>query len=289
MLATPKVRGFERPDEVREVEGGRLELITLGDLTLGRVTLQPGWHWAEHVGPITGTRSCQSHHTGFIISGQSHAVMDDGTELDFRAGMAFDLPPGHDAWIVGDEPQVSLEFSGSRSWAVPDAWIDDVVVSTILLTDIVDSTATAERLGDQAWRERLAEHHADARRILERFAGNQVKTTGDGILATFASAGRAVMAGLALRDAAEDRELTIRTGIHTGEVARTADDVRGIAVHIAARIEATAEPGEVLLSSTTRELAEGVYIDFEDRGSHELRGVSGARHLYRAEPGRKTS
>jgi class 3 adenylate cyclase len=283
-MATLTVRGFERPDEVRTFEKGRLEIIHLGDLALGRLIQEPGWHWAEHVGPITGTKSCQSHHLGFVISGRAHVVMDDGSETDLVPGAAIEIPPGHDAWVVGDEPHVTLEFSGVRSWARAPDWTDEAIVSTILVTDIVGSTQTAERLGDSAWRELLSEHHGDVRRVLERFGGTEVKTTGDGVLAMFPSAVRAVQAGLAIRDDSTGRGLSIRTGLHTGEVARSVDDVRGLAVHVAARVMALAEPDEVLVSATTHDLAEAAEVTYRDRGSHVLKGVSGTRQVFSVEP-----
>lgn len=282
-MASLTVRGFERPDEVRTFEKGRLEIVHLGDLAIGRLIQEPGWHWVEHVGPISGTRSCQSHHLGFVVSGRAHVVMDDGSEADLVPGTAIEIPPGHDAWVVGDEPHVTLEFSGVRSWARPADWADEAVVTTILLTDIVGSTPLAERLGDSAWGELLAEHHGDVRRIIERHGGSEVKTTGDGVLAIFPSAARAVVAALAGRDVASARGLSVRTGVHTGEVARTAGDVRGLAVHVAARIMALAEPGEVLVSATVRDLADASPVVFRDRGPHALKGVSGERQLFQAE------
>jgi class 3 adenylate cyclase len=283
-MAMLTVRGFERPDEIRTFEKGRLEIIHLGDLALGRLTQEPGWHWAEHVGPITGTKSCRSHHLGFVISGRAHVVMDDGSEMDLVPGAAIEIPPGHDAWVVGDEPHVTLEFSGVRSWARPPEWTDEAVVSTIVITDIVGSTSMVERLGDSAWRELLAEHHGDVRRVLERFGGTEVRTTGDGVMAMFPSAVRAVRAALAIRAVSAERGLSIRVGLHTGEVARSADDVRGLAVHVAARIAALAEPDEVLVSSTTHDLAEAADVAYKDRGSHVLKGISGARQVFSVEP-----
>ncbi len=283
-MATLTVHGFERPDEVRTFEKGRLEIIHLGDLALGRLTQEPGWHWAEHVGPITGTRSCQSHHIGFVISGRAHVVMDDGSEMDLVPGAAIEIPPGHDAWVVGDEPHVTLEFSGVRAWARPPDWADEAIVSTILVTDIVGSTTMVEQLGDSAWRELLAEHHGDVRGILERFGGSEVKTTGDGVLVMFPSAVRAVQAGLAIRAVGAARGLSLRTGVHTGEVVRSADDVRGLAVHVAARIMALAEPDEVLVSATTRDLAEAAEVSYGDRGEQFLKGVSGTKRVFSVGP-----
>jgi class 3 adenylate cyclase len=179
---------------------------------------------------------------------------------------------------------VDLEFSGVRTWARPPEWSDEAVISTILITDIVGSTPIVERLGDSAWRALLAEHREDVRRVLERFGGTEVKTTGDGVLATFPSAVRGVLAGLAVRDISATRGLSIRAGLHTGEVARSVDDVRGLAVHVAARIMALAEPDEVLVSATTRDLAEAADVAYRDRGNHELRSVTGMRQVFAVSP-----
>jgi class 3 adenylate cyclase len=138
----------------------------------------------------------------------------------------------------------------------------------------------AVRLGDRAWRELLGRHNRDVRDQLDRFRGREVATTGDGFLAVFDGAARAIQAALAIRDGAKALGLEIRSGIHTGEVEIVGDDVRGVAVHEAARISSAASPGEILVSSTTRQLASGGALDFEERQAQELKGLDGARILY---------
>jgi class 3 adenylate cyclase len=143
------------------------------------------------------------------------------------------------------------------------------------LTDIVGSTQQAERLGDTRWRELLDEHHAVIRKQLQLFKGREVKTTGDGFLATFDSPGRAVQAARAIRDGVRRLGLEVRVGLHTGECEVSGADVAGIAVHIASRIQTLAGPGEILVSGTVRDLVTGSGLRFADRGRHQLKGIEG--------------
>lgn len=117
------LKRFEQPDEVREFELGRFELIHLGGMTIGRATYQPGWKWSEHVGAATGAKSCHVEHVGMVVSGCATAAMDDGKIIELRAGSLFYIPPGppgHDSWVVGDEPYVSLHFMGAEDYAAHD-------------------------------------------------------------------------------------------------------------------------------------------------------------------------
>jgi class 3 adenylate cyclase len=210
--------------------------------------------------------------------------MDSGEQYEFEPDDVVDLPPGHDAWVVGDQPVVLLDISGNVSdFAVPAPRARAVL--TMLMTDIVGSTDTASRLGDADWKLLLAEHDRGVRRQLDRFRGREIKTTGDGFLATFESAGAAVLCGLAIADAAPDAGVDVRIGIHTGEIEVLADDIRGIAVHATARIMATARPAEVWTSSLTRALAEGTGVRFESRGHQELKGLQGTLELFRVSRG----
>jgi quercetin dioxygenase-like cupin family protein len=108
---------FESPTEVRVFEKGRLELVRIGEMTVGRATYEPGWKWSEHVGPTAGTESCQVEHVGLVVSGRAAVRMDDGTERVMKPGDLFHVPPGHDSWVVGDEPYVSLHFLGADEYA----------------------------------------------------------------------------------------------------------------------------------------------------------------------------
>jgi class 3 adenylate cyclase len=144
----------------------------------------------------------------------------------------------------------------------------DRVLATVLFTDIVGSTARAEQLGDQHWRNLLDAHHRTVRRELARCRGKEVKSLGDGFLATFDGPARAVRCACALAEAVRPLDLQIRSGLHTGEIERTDNDVQGIVVHIAARISALAGPGEVLVSRTVRDLVAGSGLRFDERGKH---------------------
>jgi class 3 adenylate cyclase len=157
------------------------------------------------------------------------------------------------------------------------------VLSTVLFTDVVDSTIHAVAMGDRQWRAVLEQHDTSCRREVERHRGVLVKHTGDGLLATFDGAGRAVRAAVAVREAVAPLGLEIRGGVHTGEIERRGDDVAGIAVHIGARLAAVAEPGEILVSGTVNDLVVGSGLAFSERGVVELKGVPGEWRVYRAE------
>ena len=109
---------FDQPDEVREGEKWRMELVNLaGGAQVGRITLQPGWRWSEHVKPVAGTDLCMAPHQQYLISGRLHVQMEDGTEFESTAGEVTSIPPGHDAWVVGDEPGVAIDWQGASVWA----------------------------------------------------------------------------------------------------------------------------------------------------------------------------
>lgn len=110
-------KSLNSPDETRTFDKGHLNVVTFGDVTLGRGTFEPGWKWSECVKPIAGTDSCQAAHTGYVVSGRMKVVMDDGTEAELGPGDASVIPPGHDAWILGDEPCVFVDFTGAAQYA----------------------------------------------------------------------------------------------------------------------------------------------------------------------------
>jgi class 3 adenylate cyclase len=150
-----------------------------------------------------------------------------------------------------------------------------------MFSDIVDSTSRAAELGDRRWREMLEAIDAGVRHELARFRGRAVKTLGDGFLATFDGPARAIQCAVALREAARSRfGVEVRSGLHTGEIELIGDDVGGIAVHIGARVLACADPGEVVVSGTVKDLVVGSGIEFTDRGERELRGVPGRWRLW---------
>jgi class 3 adenylate cyclase/pimeloyl-ACP methyl ester carboxylesterase len=156
----------------------------------------------------------------------------------------------------------------------------DRMLATIMFTDIVDSTKYASELGDRRWRELLERHDRTVRAELARFAGHEVKTMGDGFLATFDGPARGIECACSIRDAVRRLDVQIRAGLHTGECELIGDDVGGIAVNIGARVGAKAGPGEVLVSRTVTDLVAGSGLEFEPRGSHELKGVPGEWQLF---------
>lgn len=206
--------------------------------------------------------------------------MDDGTSLVIRAGDAYEIPPGHDAWVVGDETWDSVEFASAHNYGVPPEAIGETVLATLLFSDIVASTTALERLGDHAWAQLIQEHNSRIRAAIDRHRGREIDAAGDGFLALFDGAARAVRAAAIMDPAVSDLGVRVRVGIHTGEIEIVGGRARGIAVHAAARIAALAGPGEVLVSGTTRDLLDGSGIAFDARGNHELKGLSGARPIF---------
>jgi class 3 adenylate cyclase len=272
-------RSLNDPDELTTFELGEDRTVQLGELSFGRTILEPGWHWAEHIGPMAGTPSCQFPHFMLVASGRMRIVMDDGAVHDVGPGDVLDIPPGHDAWVVGDEPMVAYNIAGRRGWGKPPS-PGERMLTTLLFTDIVGSTHLAQRLGDARWKELLASYYKSTRLLLDRYRGHQIATTGDGVLAHFDSPARAIRCAEALINAVEGLELQIRTGVHTGEVEVTSGNLRGLTVHIAARVMALARPGEILVSATSRQLASGSDLSFEDRGEHSLKGVAEPWRLF---------
>jgi len=273
-------KSLDLPDETRILPNGRTDIWNLGDFVVGRITFQPGWRWSKDVKPIAQTEWCEYHHLGLVVEGLAHYVTPDGLEMEVGPGMLFEILPGHDAWVVGDTPVVQYDFAGMRTFALPAAARSERTLATLVCTDIVDSTATAERVGPAAWATMLASLNADSRRQIDKFRGSLATTTGDGIIAMFDGAERAIRCAAAIRDAAADLALGLRLGVHTGEIELIPDNIRGVAVHVLSRVTALAAAGEVLVSGTTYELVADSDLRFEDRGLQELKGVTGARQIW---------
>ena len=216
-----------------------------------------------------------------------------------------DLPIDGARWVAGQIPGARfVEIEGSWHMAVhpeaADRIVDEVeafttgiwkaggweetepdrVLATVLFTDIVGSTTKALELGDAGWRDLLAQHHATVRAQLARHRGREVDTAGDGVLASFDGPARGIRAACAIRDAVRELGLDVRAGLHSGECELIDGKVGGIAVHIGARVAAAADPGEVLVSSTVRDLVAGSGISFEDRGLRVLKDLPGEWRLY---------
>jgi class 3 adenylate cyclase len=288
-----QVKEVDAASDVRLFPHGRAEVVTIDDSVIGRVRYERGWRWSRDLAPVMGTDTCQLHHVGYAVSGVMHIAMDDGGSADIPGGSAFEIPGGHDAWVVGDAPWIAVSWNSLRSYARPPNARFERVLATVLFTDIADSTATLERIGDAAWRDMLTAHNERIREELNKFRGREIATTGDGFLAVFDSASRAVLGAAAISVAAQDLGVEIRTGVHTGEVEFVGRNVRGVAVHAAQRVMSKAKPGEVLVSSTTADLLEGSGLGLEDAGTFALKGLGAPRRLFRlkrdAVAGRQTA
>jgi class 3 adenylate cyclase len=187
-----------------------------------------------------------------------------------------ELPGKDHIPFVGDNADAIQEFlTGSRAPVEIDR-----VLATVLFTDIVGSTEKAAALGDSRWRKLLDDHHITIRRNLTRFRGREVKTTGDGILATFDGPARGVRCACAIAEEIHSLGIDVRAGLHTGECEIMGEDVGGIAVHIGARVASLAGAGEVLVSRTVKDLVAGSGLRFADRGSQTLKGVPGDWQIY---------
>jgi class 3 adenylate cyclase len=188
--------------------------------------------------------------------------------------------PGVDNFIWAGDLDATLAEIQHFVTGVRPAQTPARALATVLFTDIVDSTRKAALLGDQKWRRLLDEHYIVTRRQLSRFDGRQVKTVGDGVLATFPGPARAVRCAAAIREEVRELGLGLRAGLHTGEIEESGTEIAGLAVHIGARICALAEAGEILVSSTVKDLVVGSGLEFEDRGSRELKGVPGEWRVF---------
>jgi class 3 adenylate cyclase len=213
------------------------------------------------------------------------------------AGLGF--PAAYGRYLAEQIPgatYVELDGTDNLIWAGDqDAILDEIQdfvtgtrpaptphrsLATVLFTDIVGSTRLAAELGDRAWRRLLGQHFEIIRRSLDRFDGREVKSVGDGILATFDGPARAVRCAAAIREGVAELGIEVRAGLHTGEIELEPGDIAGLAVHIAARISAMAAAREILVSSTVKDLVVGSAIEFDDRGSHELKGVPGEWRVF---------
>jgi class 3 adenylate cyclase len=190
----------------------------------------------------------------------------------------------HFPFLGDDSDEITNEVAEFLTGVKPPVG-GERILSTVLLTDIVDSTKRAEALGDRRWRELLEEHNDLVRRELARHRGREIKTTGDGFLATFDGPGRAIHCAVFLIAAVRSLGMEIRAGLHTGEVELAQNDVRGIAVHVAARVASLAKAGECLVSRTVKDLVAGADIHFSERGRHDLKGLTEPIDLYAAAAG----
>jgi class 3 adenylate cyclase len=218
---------------------------------------------------VAGAPLSQSEYMAQHLAHGRLAVFDTSDHLPYQRD--------HREWIQG----ISEEFVTGRR---PEPRMEDRVLTTVLFTDLVSSTQEAARLGDSEWRAKLDDVEQFAMSEVERYRGRLIKTTGDGILATFEGPARAIRCAAALSEAVQrGAGLSVRAGVHTGEIELRGQDIGGIAVHIAARVMSLAQPDQVLASSTVKDLVVGSGISFTDTGEHDLKGVPGAWRLYAVE------
>jgi class 3 adenylate cyclase len=214
--------------------------------------------------------------SGAYGTGPAHFVAER-----IRGARLVALHSDHSSAFSQEAADAILDFlRGEAAVEVPDS-----VLATVLFTDLVGSTERAAAVGDRAWRDVLTRHHADVRRELARFRGEEVDIAGDGFFCRFDGPARAIACARAIVDRATELELDVRSGIHTGECELVGDKIAGIAVATGARISALAAPGEVLVSSTVKDLVAGSGFSFVERGEHELKGVPGTWRLHAVVPG----
>jgi class 3 adenylate cyclase len=199
-----------------------------------------------------------------------------------RGAKVVELPPfdGIYTWVDDDAHQATMEATHDFVSRLSQRVDAERVLATVLFTDIVGSTERAARLGDASWRELLQRHHAAVRRELARFQGRELDTAGDGFFAAFDGPARAVHAATAIRDRVRALDIEIRAGLHTGECELSDGKMVGVAVSIGSRIASLAGPGEVLVSSTVKDLVAGSGLQFDDRGDHALKGIPDPWHVY---------
>jgi class 3 adenylate cyclase len=277
-----EVRDFGEPEAVVTYPLGATYQVRLAGTVVSRHVLQAGWSWEAHAQPQLGTASCELYHRGVVLRGRMGIRTDEGEEVVIGPNQVFDLPPGHVTWVEGDEELVMVDWAGGAGFdTAPGEGAR--VLATILFTDIVGSTVQARQKGDAAWKRTAAMHEDVVRTALVRFGGREIETAGDSFLIVFDGAERAIRCGLELVDALASIRVSIRVGIHSGEVALSDERVSGLAVHAAARVLAEAGSGEVLVSGTTRDLAEGTSgLAFESRGRFRLKGLGREHELFAA-------
>jgi class 3 adenylate cyclase len=229
----------------------------------------------RHVLPAITTPTLILHRVGDQVCHVENARF---AAREIRGARYVELPgDDHVPWAGGDDMLEEIQefLTGVREPTEPDR-----ILTTVLFTDIVGSTESAARLGDRIWRDLVERHHQAVRHELGRFRGREIDTAGDGFLASFDGPARAIRCARAIVDSVETLKLQVRAGLHTGECEVAGDKLVGIAVHIGARVASEAAAGEVLVSSTVRDLVAGAGIAFDERGRHTLKGVPGEWSLY---------
>jgi class 3 adenylate cyclase len=258
---------------------------------LSAITAPEAYDMVVALGPVDIRRLLGSIRVPTLLL---HRSEDQWVDVHTSRYMAERIPgarlvelPGDDHLpFFGDQDAVVALTQEFLTGALPTA-DPDRMLATVVFTDIVDSTRLATELGDRRWHRLLERHNQVVREQLARFRGREVKTTGDGFLASFDGPARAIRAAHAIRAELAEHGLQIRAGLHTGEVELIADDLGGIAVHLAARVLAQAQAGEVLCSRTVKDLVAGAGFAFHDRGTHQLKGIPDAWQLYAVQPAQR--
>lgn len=165
------VQSFSDPDELIELDTVRSAMITRSGITVSHDIQQPGWRWSTHIRPLVKTEWCEVRHLSVLVRGQLRVLLKDGTEFDAGPMSLMDIPAGHDAWVVGDEPVETIAWTSVREWLQPLDTLSERVLATLVFTDLVDSTGTAARLGRAAWGGLIANHELQGRNIVTRFPG----------------------------------------------------------------------------------------------------------------------
>ena len=276
-MAGPLFKNLDDPDEQLSFPRLSGDIVEVGDFTIARTVHEPGWRWSVDIRPIVGGEWCRARHVGVALSGKLAVELQDGRSFELGPDDVFEIPSGHDGYTIGNEPFVMIEWTGVRTFVGSHR---GGVLTTMLFTDLVQSTELAGRLGDTRWRELLAVHYESIRSQLDRSGGREVTTTGDGVLALFDAPATAVRCAAAIRQAANRQDLHVRAGVHVGEVQVVGRNVQGLAVNEAARVMAAAGTDEILVSETTRTLTSGAGLAFEDRGEHRLKGIAEPRRLF---------
>ncbi len=234
-MSRVEVRDLGEPEAVVSHPLGATYQVRLAQTVISRHILQPGWSWEEHAQPSVGTSSCELYHRGVVLSGRMGIRTDEGEELIIGPNQVFDLPPGHVTWVEGEDVLEMVDWAGGAGFD-PQPGGEARAMATILFTDIVDSTVLAREAGDASWKRTVAMHEDVVRSVLAGFAGREIQTAGDSFLVVFDSVEGAIRCGLALVEALNAIQLSIRVGIHSGEVVMSGDHIWGLAVHAAARI-----------------------------------------------------
>jgi class 3 adenylate cyclase len=318
VLFDPRVKGIRSPDypwapteeewrerlaEVRAGWGERGYLENLAREWAPEVAANEGfldwfvWHMRRSLSPgaaVTSFRTAMELDVSDVLSAVRVPTLviprpslpgpGHYTAARIRGSQVVELPglAGVYTWVDDEAHRATMEATTRFVSQLTRRGGSERVLATVLFTDIVDSTGLASRLGDSAWRDLLQRHHTIVRRELARFQGRELDTAGDGFFAAFDGPARAVLAASAIRDSLRTLELEIRAGLHTGECEVSDGKIAGIAVSIGARISSLAAPGEVLVSSTVKDLVAGSGLQFEDRGEHHLKGIPEAWRLFAA-------